>query len=165
MDDTAAGALTLRPATAGDVEAIATLWHDGWRDGHLGHTPEALLAHRTPDSFRRRVPPRLEATTVAAIGSRVVGFVVVLGDEVEQIYVAASARGVGVAGALLRHAEAAIAGRFDLAWLAVATGNARACRFYIREGWIDARAIDYDAEIDSGTVTVPCRRFEKRVRP
>ena len=28
--------LALRPASADDIEAIATVWHRGWLDGHLG---------------------------------------------------------------------------------------------------------------------------------
>ncbi len=155
--------VTLRAASACDVEDIAALWHSGWIDGHLGHTPEALRPHRGLIHFRQRVPSRLETTTVATIESRVIGFVTLHDDELEQIYVAASARGGGVAAALLRHGEETIAARFDRAWLAVAVGNARARRFYAREGWTDAAALDYAAEIEDGTMTVPCRRYEKRV--
>jgi GNAT superfamily N-acetyltransferase len=154
----------LRAARPDDVEAIATVWHAGWFDGHLGHVPEALVEHRRLADFRERVPPRVPQTTVAVIGSRVVGFVTMHDDEVEQVYVAAEARGGDTAGALLRHAEETIARRFDLAWLAVATGNARARRFYARCGWRDAGALDYPAEIPGGTLLVPCRRYEKLVR-
>ena len=133
---------TLRPATPDDVEAIATVWHRGWRDGHLGHVPDALLPHREIAHFRERVPPRIPTTTVATIGSAVVGFVTVHEDEAEQV----------------------IAERFDTAWLAVVAGNARARRFYERNGWHDAGGFDYGAEIRGGTIPVPCRRYEKRVR-
>jgi len=166
----------LRPAHADDTEAIAALWHRGWTDGHAGHVPDALYRHRRLVDFRRRVPPRLADTTVAAVGSRVVGFVTVHDDEVEQVYVDGPARGTGVADLLLDAGERAVAERFDTAWLAVAVGNARARRFYARRGWRDAAAIDYAAEAGTdGTdctdgadatmaVTVPCRRYEKRVR-
>jgi len=156
--------VTLRPARADDVDAIAEVWHQGWRDGHLGHVPDALLPHRALAHFRERVPPRLPTTTVATIGSNVVGFVTVHEDEAEQVYVAASARGGGAAKALLRHAEQVIAERFDTAWLAVVAGNARARRFYEKCGWRDAGGFDYGAEIRGGTIPVPCRRYEKRVR-
>ena len=154
----------LRPAASDDVEAIATVWHRGWQDGHLGHVPEALLPHREIVHFRERVPPRIPTTTVATIGGTIVGFVTVHDDEAEQVYVAASARGSGTANALLRHAEQVIAQGFDTAWLAVATGNARARRFYEKCGWRDAGGFDYGAEIRGGTIAVPCRRYEKRVR-
>jgi GNAT superfamily N-acetyltransferase len=154
---------TLRAAASGDIETIAAVWHSGWRDGHIGHVPEALLPHRHLEDFRRRVPPRLPDTTVATIAGQVVGFVTVKEDELEQMYVVAAARGTGVADVLMRHAEQVIARRFDTAWLSVAVGNARARRFYERSGWRDASAIDYRAEIEGGTLPVPCRRYEKQV--
>jgi ribosomal protein S18 acetylase RimI-like enzyme len=154
----------LRAAVADDAEAIADLWYRGWRDGHLGHVPEALHAHRRLADFRRRVPPRLATTTVAMLGSRLVGFVTLHDDEVEQLYVDAGARGGGVAGVLLRHGERVIAERYPCAWLAVAVGNARARRFYAREGWSDAGDLDYAAETAAGPISLPCRRYEKAVR-
>jgi len=163
MQDSNRG-VTLRPAVADDVDAIAEVWHQGWRDGHLGHVPDALLPHRGLVHFRERVPPRIPTTTVATIGATVVGFVTVHDDEAEQVYVAASARGGGVANMLLRHAEQVIAERYDTAWLAVVAGNARARRFYEKSGWRDAGGFDYGAEIRGGTIPVPSRRYEKRVR-
>lgn len=153
----------LRAAVPADSEAIAEVWHSGWRDGHIGHVPDALLPHRHLQDFRRRVPPRLADTTVATIAGDVVGFVTVIEDEVEQLYVATAARGTGVADLLMRHGEQVIARRFDTAWLSVAVGNARARRFYERSGWRDAEAIDYRAEIAGGAIPVPCRRYEKSV--
>ncbi|HEY1906628.1 MAG TPA: GNAT family N-acetyltransferase, partial [Myxococcaceae bacterium] len=148
----------------GDVEAIAALWHRGWIDGHLGHVPEALLAHRRPVDFLQRLPPRIPTTTVAIAGEKIVGFVTVHDDELEQVYVDASARGSGVAAMLLRHGETVVAARYPRAWLAVAVGNARARRFYERQGWWDAAALDYPAETAGGAVSVACRRYERVVR-
>lgn len=156
--------LVLRPARPDDVAAIAALWHAGWRDGHTGHVPAALHRHRRLADFRDRVPPRLPETTVGTRGGRLVGFVTVRGDEVEQVYVAGPARGTGVAGTLLAAAEHAVAERFDTAWLAVAVGNTRARRFYARHGWHDVAALDYPAEAGAAPVIVACRRYEKRVR-
>jgi GNAT superfamily N-acetyltransferase len=107
------------------------------------------------------VPGHLPTTTVATVGSRLVGFAMVRDDQVEEVYVAASARGTGVAAALLRDAESRVAVSFDAAWLAVAAGNARARRFYERQGWRDAGGFDYDAEIAGGTMPMPCRRYVK----
>src|SRR5688500_9633628 len=128
----------LRPARAHDAEAIARVWHDGWADGHLGHGPDALRAYRRSEHFLPRLPPRIGTTTVSEIEATLVGFVTVHEDEVEQVYVSARARGHGVADALLEHAEHVIAARFPSAWLAVVEGNARARRFYERNGWRDA---------------------------
>ena len=97
--------VTLRQATATDAPKIADIWHLGWRDGHLGFVPQELVAARHKDSFRTRAARRVSDTTVAVIGGEVAGFVMVVGDEVEQVYVAASHRGTGVADTLMTEAE------------------------------------------------------------
>jgi GNAT superfamily N-acetyltransferase len=79
-------------------------------------------------------------------------------DEVEQLYVADAARGGGAAALLHAHGERVIADRFDQAWLAVVAGNARARRFYARQGWVDSGAFDYPAPIGGGSFLVRARR-------
>lgn len=157
------GSFRLRPATSADADDIARVWHLAWIDGHAGHVPREIIPHRGLDTFRARVPSRIATTTVATVGGAdLVGFVTVTGDELEQLFVAAEARGGGVARALLGHGEATIFAGHELAWLAVATGNARARRFYERQGWEDRAGLDYAAEIPGGTILVPSRRYEKR---
>ncbi len=155
--------ITLRPAAAGDIADLAALWYDGWLDGHLGHVPDALYAHRRPADFLARVPARLATTTVAVDARVPVGFVTVVDDEVEQLYVAPGARGGDVATALLDHGEALVSRRSGTAWLAVVAGNARARRFYARRGWRDAGPFDHRADIAGGTMVVPSRRYDKTV--
>jgi hypothetical protein len=117
--------ITLRPAEAADATAIASIWHSGWRDGHLGHVPQELGVVRTKESFEARAADRIGDTTVALGGDEVAG-----------------------------HARA---------WLAVATGNARARRFYERSGWTDDGAFDYPAATEAGPIPVPCHRYVKDV--
>ncbi|WP_328328684.1 GNAT family N-acetyltransferase [Kribbella sp. NBC_00382] len=156
--------VTLRAATAGDADAIASIWYSGWGDGHLGNVPDELVAIRTKESFWERVPARIPDTTVALAGDQVAGFVMVVGDEVEQVYVSGEHRGSGIAGTLIAEAERQVkANGHDEAWLAVATGNARARRFYERSGWADAGAFDYPATTDDGPIPVPCHRYVKTV--
>jgi ribosomal protein S18 acetylase RimI-like enzyme len=156
--------ITLRPATHDDVGAVATVWHRGWADGHAGHVPPGLHAHRTLDHFLTLVPSRIPTTTVAISDRSVVGFVTVHAEEIEQVYVDASARGTGMAAALLDRGEAIIGQTYDRAWLAVVAGNERARRFYERRGWVDAGAFDYSAETAAGPFTVPALRYEKDLR-
>lgn len=140
---------------------LARIWHSGWLDGHAGHVPDALLAHRSAGSFVPRTRERVPATWVAEVESEVVGFVVVVEDEVEQVYVTATARGSGIAVLLLRTAEQVVrdAGH-DTAWLAVAAGNDRARRFYARQGWTEGDVFAYAAETEDGPLEVPCVRYE-----
>jgi ribosomal protein S18 acetylase RimI-like enzyme len=156
--------VTLRPAEAADVDAVASIWYSGWGDGHLGNVPDELVVIRTKESFWARVPDRIGDTTVAVVGDEVAGFVMVVADEVEQVYVSGDHRGSGVAGTLIAEAERQVkANGYDEAWLAVATGNTRARRFYERSGWADSGAFDYPASTDSGDIPVPCHRYTKKV--
>lgn len=150
----------IRPAVPGDAAAVAAIWEQGWRDGHLGHVPEALVRVRTHASFGERAPERIGDTRVAVVDGEVAGFVMVVDDEVEQVYVDRVHRGTSVAGDLLDHAAGLVAAAgHRRAWLAVAAGNERARRFYARRGWRDEGAFDYLAEGPDGPIPVPCRRF------
>lgn len=99
---------------------------------------------------------------VALVDEEPVGFVLVVANEVEQIYVDRQHRGSGVALNLLSAGEALInAAGFELAWLAVVGGNARATAFYRRHGWVDRGPVTYPAEFGTATIGVSARRFEK----
>jgi GNAT superfamily N-acetyltransferase len=152
--------IELRPATPDDAPTVATIWESGWRDGHLGNVPDELVAIRTPGSFGTRAAQRVADTTVATVDGEVAGFVMVVGDEVEQVYVDGRHRGSGIAGTLLAEAERLVAtAGHRRAWLAVVPGNARARRFYERQGWADEGPFDYPA----AGVAVPCHRYVKPV--
>jgi EmrB/QacA subfamily drug resistance transporter len=156
--------VTIRPAAAADVPAIARIWLEGWPDGHEGHVPAALVAERTPASFDERARARVGQTWVVDSGGTVAGFVVVVDDEVEQVYVDRRWRGRGVAERLLRHAEAVISqGGRRTAWLAVVAGNTRARRFYARLGWQDRGPFTYEAQTATGTFPVPAHRYEREL--
>ena len=158
----------LRPATADDVDAIGSLFHQGWHDVHPGHVPDGLTERRTPDAFHDRVAQRVAQTgetTVAEVDGTVAGFIMVSGDEAEQVYVDRAFRGSGVAALLLTEAERQIAaGGYDVAWLAVVRGNERAQAFYAKQGWIDEGDFDYPVTALGESFISPCRRFTKRLR-
>jgi predicted cupin superfamily sugar epimerase/GNAT superfamily N-acetyltransferase len=156
----------IRPATAADAPAVARIWEAGWRDAHLGNVPDELVRVRTSESFRTRATQRVPDTAVAEVDGGVAGFVMVDGDEVDQVYVAEVHRGSGVAGTLLAEAARLVAaGGHGRAWLAVVTGNARARRFYEREGWVDDGLFVHDAPVEGGTIPVECRRMVRDLRP
>ena len=152
----------LRQGSQEDASALAEIWHLGWRDGHLGFVPEELVAARTEHSFRLRAAERAPEATVAVVEGAVAGFIIVVDDEVEQVYVAAAYRGTGVAGALIGEAERQVrASGHSKAWLAVVAGNARARAFYERSGWRDEGPFVYAAAAEDGPIDVPCRRYTK----
>ena len=156
--------VALRRARDEDAEAVAKIWYDGWRDGHLGHVPDNLVMVRTKESFQSRAADRVGDTVVAVVDDAVAGFVMVVGDEVEQVYVSEQHRGRGVAVLLLAEAERLVAvNGNERAWLAVVDGNVRARRFYERNGWTDEGVFDYPAASAAGPVPVPVHRYVKRV--
>jgi GNAT superfamily N-acetyltransferase len=154
---------TIRPAGAADMAAVADLWHEGWHSGHAGHVPEGLTALRTLEAFHERTPARVADTTVGIGDSgELLGFVMVVGDEVEQVFVGPAGRGTGLAAVLLAEAEKQVAaGGHAQAWLAVVAGNARARRFYEKCGWVDKGDLPYDVTAGGRTWTSPCRRYVK----
>nr|WP_300143094.1 GNAT family N-acetyltransferase [Propionicimonas sp.] len=152
--------LVLRPAVVADASDIARIWREGWLDAHLGHVPAELVAARTSASFEERAIDRIAGTIVADGPEAAVGFVMIDGDQVDQLYLDRSARGAGVGAALLAEAERIVlsAGHRQ-AWLAVASGNEAARRFYARQRWIDEGVIAYPAPVPGGVVDVDCHRF------
>jgi GNAT superfamily N-acetyltransferase len=153
-----------RSALDSDVQAVARIWHEGWWDGHEGHVSDELLAARTAESFSRRAGRRVGETVVLEADGAVVGFVMVLDDEVEQVYLAKDRRGTGAATLLLGQAESLVAAHgYEQAWLAVVAGNVRARRFYQRCGWTDEGLVEYAAATDSGSITIPVHRYTKRL--
>ena len=100
--------------------------------------PDGLTERRTPEAFRDRVAQRVaetDETTVAEVDGVVAGFIMVAGDEAEQVYVDRAYRGTGVAALLLTEAERQIAAAgHDVAWLVVVRGNDRAQAFYATAG-------------------------------
>ena len=156
--------VTLRRAARDDADAVAEIWRLGWLDGHEGLVPPELVDARTDESFRTRAAERVGDTTVAVVDNEVAGFVMVVDDEVEQVYISAAHRGTGVAGALLDEAERQVwANGHAEAWLAVVAGNARARAFYERRGWRDDGPFVYAAATEAGPVDVPCHRYTKHV--
>jgi putative acetyltransferase len=156
--------VTIRPGTPDDAAAVADIWHAGWHAAHPTHVPDGLTARRTLEAFHERAPMRVADTTVAELDGRVVGFIMVTGDEVEQVYVGGDARGSGIAAVLLDEAERQVADRgYDVAWLAVVAGNSRARAFYEKRGWVDAGDLPYEVEALGERFLSPCRRYEKPV--
>ena len=156
--------MTLRPAVPEDMATVADIWHAAWHVAHAGHVPDGLTAARTLEAFHERTPRRVADTTVAEVDGRLVGFTMIEGDEVEQVFVDPELHGSGIAAPLLAEAEQRVAAAgYDVAWLAVVDGNARARRFYEKHGWYDAGDLPYEVTADGTTYVSPCRRYEKRL--
>jgi GNAT superfamily N-acetyltransferase len=154
--------VTLRAARDEDASDIAEIWHLGWQDGHLGLVPQELVNVRDGASFRTQASERISDTTVATVDGAVAVFVMVVDDEVDQVYVSAAYRGTGVATTLIGEAERQVrANGHGNAWLAVVASNARDRAFYERAGWVDEGPFVYGAAAEDGPIAVPCHRYTK----
>ena len=156
--------MVIRPPGNAELEALARLWHEVWTASHRDILPPALARYRTLDSFRARLPPLRAHTRVADVDGEPVGFCIVEGDELYQLYVSSAARGSGIAAALLADGEQRIAtSGAQVAWLACAIGNDRAARFYQKHGWSDAGPMTSELPTSDGIFPLQVQRFEKNV--
>lgn len=111
--------MNIRAAERAELDALATLWFEGWQDGHQNILPPALARYRTWDNFRERLEASTSAMRVAGPVGTPLGFCVIKDDELYQLYVSRPARGSGVAAALLEDGETRLAlSGVRTAWLA-----------------------------------------------
>jgi GNAT superfamily N-acetyltransferase len=155
----------IRTAEPGELDQLAQLWFDGWQDAHLRIVPAELAQHRTLGSFRQRLAALLADVRVAGPVGEPIGFHMIKDDELYQLYVAARARGTGVAAALIDDAETRLADDgVSTAWLGCAIGNVRAARFYEKRGWRRAGTMINRLETPAGIFPLEVWRYEKDLR-
>lgn len=158
--------MIVRLAEAAELDELTHIWYDGWQDGHARIVPAALARLRTWESFRARLAAALPDVRVAGPPGSPVGFSIVKGDELYQLFVSAPARGTGAAVALIDDAEARLADRgIGTAWLACAIGNERAARFYEKRGWRRTGTFVSQLETIEGTFALEVWRYEKTLPP
>jgi GNAT superfamily N-acetyltransferase len=151
-----------RPALKFELDRLARIWFDGWRDAHAEIVPPELARLRTLESFRDRLVAALPDIRVVGATNAPLGFSIVKHDELYQLFVSAEARGTGVAAALIADAEARLASSgVKTAWLACAIGNARAARFYEKSGWRRVGTMINHAETQEGPFPLEVWRYEK----
>jgi ribosomal protein S18 acetylase RimI-like enzyme len=158
--------MRVRAAEPAELDHLARLWYEGWQDAHARIVPAELTRIRTLESFRDRLRAALPNVRVVGPLAAPVGFCLLKGAELYQLYVSGHARGKGAAAALMADAETRLleAG-VETAWLACAIGNERAARFYEKCGWRRAGTVVYQPDASSGTPALEVWRYEKRLSP
>ena len=152
----------VRDAGEDEIDQLATVWHEAWRDAHAHLVPVELTRVRTWESFRSRLAEALPNIRVTGPPSDPTGFCIIKGDELYQLFVAAHARGSGAAVALIDDGEMRLSkGGVDTAWLACAVGNDRAARFYEKRGWRRVGMMINQAETSHGPFPLEVWRYEK----
>src|SRR5262245_14661169 len=110
--------MQLRSADVAEIDHLARLWHDVWHETHTSLQPPELTRLRTLKSFRERLQAALLDIRVAGPLGTPIGFSVLKGEELYQLFVSPETRGSGVAAALIADAEARLAERgVQVAWL------------------------------------------------
>jgi ribosomal protein S18 acetylase RimI-like enzyme len=154
--------MEVRHAELADLDPLATLWLEGWRDAHEGIVPQELARYRTLPSFRERLEAALPHVRVVGPVGNPIGFCTIEADELNQLYVSAEARGSGAARVLLSDGEHRIAALgIQVAWLACAIGNERAARFYEKSGWHRVGIVTSKLPTPDGIFPLDVWRYEK----
>ena len=156
--------MDVRDVEPAEIGQLAKLWYDGWQDALAPILPAELAQYRTLSSFENRL--RAAFPHVRVVGSLLepVGFCIVKGDELCQLYVSAQARGSGVAAALIADAEARLSEHsVTIAWLACAIGNERAAKFYEKCGWHRTGTMINHLETPNGILPLEAWRYEKQL--
>ena len=156
--------VSVREAEAGEIDQLTSIWHEGWHEAHAPILPAELTRLRTLESFKARLLEAFPQVRVVGPTGDPIGFCIVKGAELYQLYVSARGRGSGVAAALTADAEQRIAGSgADIAWLSCAIGNHRAARFYEKQGWRRAGTMVYHSDTSAGPYGLEVWRYEKVV--
>jgi GNAT superfamily N-acetyltransferase len=121
----------VRPATRADAEAMA---RTHWLSANTAYGRNDPLERRLA-AARRILEEGDTRPFVAETDGDVIGVLTVGEDELYAIYVHPDYWGTGVGQALLDRAEHELAKTCDVAGLTCMVGNARARRFYERNGW------------------------------
>jgi GNAT superfamily N-acetyltransferase len=158
--------MDVRAAEEGEIDHLAKVWYAGWHDAHAQVVPAELTRLRTLASFRHRLHAALPNVRVVGPSGAPVGFSIVKGDELYQLFVSAESRGSGVAAALIADAETRLSDiGVETAWLACAIGNERAARFYEKRGWHRVGTMVNHLETPNGMFLLEVWRYEKSLMP
>ena len=153
--------MNVRNAEESEIDQLARIWYDAWRDAHEQIVPAELTKLRTLESLRDRLQAALPNVRVIGKSGEPVGFCMVKDSELYQLFVSREARGSGAAAILVADAEARLSDRgVETAWLACAIGNERAARFYEKCGWRRVGNVVDRLETSNGEFLLEVWRYE-----
>jgi putative acetyltransferase len=122
--------VTIRPAGAADVEALAGVAARSYRFAFLPIIGEGGLAERRVGFFKRRFGAEWPSVRLLEIEGRTLGFHQLRDGRIDMLFVEPTRLGGGLGAALLADAEER--GAVELECF---RDNDRARRFYERHGW------------------------------
>lgn len=142
--------VTIRKATEQDIDAIIALCKESLDEAYGAFIPlDKLLPWLEGEIIDRLVADEWPAMTVAEKNGVIAGVVTVTGNEVGLLWVGPAHRKSGIGGALMEHAEHAIAAEgFTEVCLNCFSDNGRAMDFYRIRGFDTVRSeMNEDASV------------------
>jgi ribosomal protein S18 acetylase RimI-like enzyme len=128
--------LQLRRGGSDDVQPVIELLHAAWHRTYDRVLPPQLTAPRTRDAFRDQVAPTIGRAWLAWLGPRLVGYMKLTANCIDELWVAPGHQRRGVGSLLL---EQALADFRAAGYKGVQAGcedfNRAACGFFERHGW------------------------------
>lgn len=154
-----------RGATPNDIMPTAQLWYDAWHETQAPFVPQALIDLRSLASFKARLLDMGDLLRVAGDLGAPLGMCAIKLGEMHQLFVSPSARGTGIAAALLADAELRLQGRgHTSAHLDCLIENDAARRFYARNGWLEQGVEIAHLDTADGPFDLPCLVFKKDLK-
>jgi ribosomal protein S18 acetylase RimI-like enzyme len=128
--------LVIRPAREAEYDAVARIWLESWESTGLSDPGETGF-----DALRARIEREIAAgweLYVAEAGDALAAMLAIrpADHHLDQIFVAPAFQGLGIGKALLAFARTRMP---DEIWLRTSAANARAWRWYEKEGFVRER--------------------------
>ncbi len=125
--------VVIRKMQPQELDDVAEVWWQSLDDSTQWLRPEQKHPVEEAMTFFRKVVAQRCEIWVAERGNEIVGVLAMQQDEIDRMYVATEAQGQGIGSALVDHAKAMHQRGLRLVTL---QGNAQACRFYERHGFV-----------------------------
>ncbi len=151
-----------RRTAPADLDPLADLFDRLWHVAHSGHVPPELEALRTRPDFLRRLLGFGDGLRVIGPVGKPQGFAAVVGNHLDQLYVAQQLWGTGAARVLMDDALARIAAAgHRTAVLECNVHNLRAAAMYRKSGWTERGVERVMLDSAAGPFGLDCLVFDR----
>ncbi len=155
--------LELRRGAPNDVQAVAELLHAAWHQTYDRVLPPQLTAPRTRDAFRDEIAQGIDRAWLAWWGPRLVGYMKLTANCVDQLWVAPRHQRRGVGSRLLAQALADFqAAGYQGVQAGCEDFNQAACGFFERQGW---RVIGAEPQRLAPGLSIDALVYSRRIEP
>lgn len=155
--------LELRRGRPEDTRAVTELLHVAWHQTYDRVLPTQLTAPRTRDSFRDRIASGIDRAWLAWLGPRLVGYMKLTANCIDELWVAPGHQRRGVGSRLLQQALTDFrAAGYQGVQAGCEDFNRAACGFFERQGW---RVIGSEPQRLAPGLTIDALVYSRRLDP